>query len=380
MKYGITIDDELAQLLSSVLNKVDNAVARDFYHRELHSTNIDYLAQGDIDTITFLPTKAVVEEGATPWTSKYRQSLGVEKLANKCMYGTPIQKELVTWANCLKALLLKNHFEVGLVEGEDLRWSYSRFNSSLHFGCMSAELGQIAVQHYINNGVKLLRLMKNELVHARALLWEGVEVGPVPDYKYSDEEVKLLERNKVVKFLDVPYYNQKCESHKAFLINWAKENGVKAFSWKTRNPSFILLEDKVIPAVLRFKAPNHKDLIAYPYIDTMSFWSEGVFSNHPPEGQFYCYRVVNGGKRVEFKSSYKETLLELCSDSDGEKSKYFIATSNIDLYKKLLPKTIKKVAMPESEVLGALTEIRVAPANGGRVDQPPIFSFIRERV
>jgi len=249
-------------------------------------------------------------------TEKYRVKAKPGRIFKR-LFPTLTDKQIEKMVG--KFFALTNPKENKVEISEKVEWTYNEENyypgkGSLHSSCMR-HAPSLSMDFYEGNGVKVARILKDNLVHARAIFWENCEVIDPP--KGVPNKISMI---------DVVYSNN---SLLEFVYEkWAKDNG---YAYMIKCNTF-LWKGKEVVLKLRFPIQKQVDYYSLPYFDTMCYIEgEGekiVFLNNykgdcvqnvpeQDEGEIYGYDYITEEALMEDSAVFCEDVGEYCHEDSA---------------------------------------------------------------
>ena len=320
MKLGNAYSDSFYKMLAKMKGYIpNNRILSHLYYKLVSSdlaVGIDVEQDG---LVSFLSPK----NGDDIWDSPKRQEIKIGKLIDKIRLTDFTQNEIKEFVENWQILINQNKTPLDVVSGDVLKWSYLDVNTAGYGSCSRYSKCQPWLDIYTKNGVELVRVMKNGIVQARALVWRGVEVSLINGVEYTDEQKTFLAKYKTVDFMDRLYG---VETSQALLKKWGIKQGM-AMSGQARSPLMISFKEGVAPVNLKYPIQNDVDIA--PFVDTFSWVDKSYFYNHPIKGAHRILRCPDGGGTVVTNIEDNEMYLQRLSNMSLE-------SSSLSLYRGML--------------------------------------------
>ena len=244
------------------------------YHGDrLIKANGDYLKVDDNNYISYIPKGklSLVQNGFED--NKYRIQLKVGRLVNRFITREGIEEFKVTakdvedFTNLYKNYFDKSKTEIKVVQGDDIFKYYLGDNyfsiggstfGPLWASCMRQKHKNKYMSLYASNPdkVKLLVMLQDDKVRARALLWEKCDIMD------SEQSVKVMDRIYSI-------YDHDIQTFKL----WAITSGYLHKSDQSAHiPRQFVGKGGRVNLELSITLENHKH-DTYPYLDTFKYYS-----------------------------------------------------------------------------------------------------------
>lgn len=295
----IILSPELVEILFSMESQSE--IARMLIHQDFDKSilvenhpNFIGVSKDDRIKISYLPFDRI-NTTEDKWNGS-RRIMAKPGVFLRKIFKEVSDKEVETFATLYKNLQTRPDFEFKIVEGSDIRkWyyyeNYYSQESSLGNSCMKHRNCQSYFDIYVTNpNVKMLIMLKDNLLLGRAILWmNATDVDGI--------EYKVMDRIYTISDEDYAFHFRK----------WAEDNGFlykKEQKWN--NTLYFINENKPILKRLSVKI-DVSDISRYPYMDTFKFLDKlnGIAYNFKPIGS---HLITISSAEGTYQSS--ETLIE----------------------------------------------------------------------
>jgi len=240
--------------------------------------------EGKFDTLSYLPKNRydiLQNHEKDPFGSGIgRTTIKIGRFVKKFLTQEAFEEfnikdsDVENFVNFYKSYFNSDPTKLKVVDGDDILKYYFEDNyykpngskiGSLWNSCMrQRERNKFMKLYSVNPQVKMLVLLEDDKVRARALLWEEIKEFD------SDNEYKFMDRIYTVYDHDLNLFK-----------NWAKENGyLTKWEQNAKSEIYVDIDNKPVRKHLYVILENH-NLNWYPYLDTFKFYNvyKGRFSN-----------------------------------------------------------------------------------------------------
>ena len=290
---NFNVDKLFYEFLVSIENKISSMILN------LNVTEeINYIKVTDKpDTVSYLPSNKmdiVTKSGLDPYSNDFRVYSKIGRIPSKLFLKNEINhyctdSDIEQFVNLYKSFFDNSNKKLIVVDGEDIRKYYNQKNylnhgksGTLWNSCMRYDERQPLLDLYVYNisQCKMLVLLMDDKVRARALLWEAST--------FDGKNVKVMDRIYTIFDSDIFAFKK-----------WAKENGyISKFHQNSKSTNIFDIDGKEEYINLSIKPDTHL-YKKYPFLDTFQFYNKRTGFFYNTECSDFNYKLVQASGSLE---------------------------------------------------------------------------------